>query len=261
MIYLKTDEEIELMRAANMLVGRTLAEVAKIIRPGVTTKELDRRAEEFIRDNGATPAFLGYSGFPGSLCTSPNEVVVHGVPSDKVVLKDGDIISVDCGTKLAGFTGDSAYTFAVGEISDEVRALLRTTKEALYVGIEQAVAGRRTGDIGYAVQHYCEERGYSVVRELEGHGIGREMHERPGVPNYGRRGSGTELRSGMCICIEPMINIGSKNVAMERDGWTIRTKSRKPSAHFEHCVAIREGKADILSSFDFIAEVLGDKEF
>lgn len=261
MIYLKTDEEIELMRAANLLVGRTLAEVAKIIEPGVTTLELDKRAEEFIRDNGATPAFLGYNGFPGSLCTSVNDAVVHGIPSDKVVLREGDIVSVDCGTKLAGYTGDSAYTFAVGEISEEVRALLRTTKESLYIGIEQAVAGKRTGDIGNAVQSYCEARGYHVVRELVGHGIGKSMHESPEVPNYGRRGTGTELRSGMCICIEPMINIGSKNVTMARDGWTILTKSRKPSAHFEHCVAIRDGKADILSSFDFIAEVLGDKEF
>lgn len=261
MIYLKTDEEIELMRAANLLVGRTLAEMAKIIEPGVTTLELDKRAGEFIRDNGATPAFLGYNGFPGSLCTSVNDAVVHGIPSDKVVLREGDIVSVDCGTKLAGYTGDSAYTFAVGEISEEVRALLRTTKESLYIGIEQAVAGKRTGDIGNAVQSYCEARGYHVVRELVGHGIGKSMHESPEVPNYGRRGTGTELRSGMCICIEPMINIGSKNVTMARDGWTILTKSRKPSAHFEHCVAIRDGKADILSSFDFIAEVLGDKEF
>ncbi|MDO4692692.1 MAG: type I methionyl aminopeptidase [Porphyromonadaceae bacterium] len=261
MIYLKTDEEIELMRRANLLVGRTLAEIAKLIAPGVTTKDLDKRAEEFIRDNGATPAFLGYHGFPGSLCTSVNDHVVHGIPSDKVVLQEGDIVSVDCGTKLDGYTGDSAYTFAVGEISDEVRALLRTTKESLYVGIEQAVAGKRVGDIGHAVQQYCEARGYHVVRELVGHGIGQSMHEAPEVPNYGRRGTGPELRSGMCICIEPMINIGSKNVTFERDGWTVRTKTRKPSAHFEHCVAIREGKADILSSFEFISEVLGDREF
>lgn len=261
MIYLKTDEEIELMRAANLLVGRTLAEVAKLIAPGVTTKQLDKRAEEFIRDHGATPAFLGYNGFPGSLCTSVNDAVVHGIPSDKVVLKEGDIVSVDCGTKLAGFTGDSAYTFAVGDISDDVRQLLRTTKESLYIGIEHAVAGKRTGDIGHAVQTYCEARGYHVVRELVGHGIGQNMHEGPEVPNYGRKGAGTELRSGMCICIEPMINIGSKNVTMARDGWTIITKSRKASAHFEHCVAVRNGKADILSSFDFIAEVLGEREF
>lgn len=261
MIYLKTDEEIELMRAANQLVGRTLAEVAKIIAPGVSTKTLDKRAEEFIRDHGATPAFLGYQGFPGSMCISVNDQVVHGIPSHKTVLQEGDIVTLDCGTKLAGFTGDSAYTFAVGEISEEVHKLLKTTKESLYVGIEQAVAGNRTGDIGYAVQRYCEARGYHVVRELTGHGIGVDLHESPEVPNYGKRGTGTELRNGMCICIEPMINIGSKNVVQERDGWTIRTKTRKPSAHFEHCVAIRDGKADILSSFDFIAEVLGDREF
>ena len=261
MIYLKTDEEIELMRAANQLVGRTLAEVAKIIAPGVSTKALDKRAEEFIRDHGATPAFLGYQGFPGSMCISVNDQVVHGIPSHKTILQEGDIVTLDCGTKLAGFTGDSAYTFAVGEISEEVHKLLKTTKESLYVGIEQAVAGNRTGDIGYAVQRYCEARGYHVVRELTGHGIGVNLPESPEVPNYGKRGTGTELRNGMCICIEPMINIGSKNVVQERDGWTIRTKTRKPSAHFEHCVAIRDGKADILSSFDFIAEVLGDREF
>ena len=261
MIYLKTDEEIELMRAANQLVGRTLAEVAKIIAPGVSTKTLDKRAEEFIRDHGATPAFLGYQGFPGSMCISVNDQVVHGIPSHKTILQEGDIVTLDCGTKLAGFTGDSAYTFAVGEISEEVHKLLKTTKESLYVGIEQAVAGNRTGDIGYAVQRYCEARGYHVVRELTGHGIGVNLHESPEVPNYGKRGTGTELRNGMCICIEPMINIGSKNVVQEPDGWTIRTKTRKPSAHFEHCVAIRDGKADILSSFDFIAEVLGDREF
>lgn len=261
MIYLKTDEEIELMRAANQLVGRTLAEVAKIIAPGVSTKTLDKRAEEFIRDHGATPAFLGYQGFPGSMCISVNDQVVHGIPSHKTILQEGDIVTLDCGTKLAGFTGDSAYTFAVGEISEEVHKLLKTTKESLYVGIEQAVAGNRTGDIGYAVQRYCEARGYHVVRELTGHGIGVNLHESPEVPNYGKRGTGTELRNGMCICIEPMINIGSKNVIQERDGWTIRTKTRKPSAHFEHCMAIRDGKADILSSFDFIAEVLGDREF
>ena len=261
MIYLKTDEEIELMRAANQLVGRTLAEVAKIIAPGVSTKALDKRAEEFIRDHGATPAFLGYQGFPGSMCISVNDQVVHGIPSHKTILQEGDIVTLDCGTKLAGFTGDSAYTLAVGEISEEVHKLLKTTKESLYVGIEQAVAGNRTGDIGYAVQRYCEARGYHVVRELTGHGIGVNLHESPEVPNYGKRGTGTELRNGMCICIEPMINIGSKNVVQERDGWTIRTKTRKPSAHFEHCVAIRDGKADILSSFDFIAEVLGDREF
>ncbi|KGN98725.1 methionine aminopeptidase [Porphyromonas macacae] len=261
MIYLKTDEEIELMREANQLVGKTLAEVAKHIKPGISTLELDRVAEEFIRDHGAVPAFLGYGGFPNSLCTSVNEHVVHGIPSAKHILKDGDIVSVDCGTKLNGFTGDSAYTFAVGEISSEVEALLRTTKESLYVGIEQAVAGHRVGDIGAAIQAYCEKRGFHVVRELVGHGIGHDMHESPEVPNYGHKGTGALLRAGMCICIEPMINLGSKNVVFEKDGWTVRTKTRKPSAHFEHCIAIREGKAEILSSFEYIKDVLGDREF
>lgn len=260
-IFLKTRDEIELMRSANLLVGRTLAEVAKVIKPGVSTKYLDNIAEEFIRDNGATPAFLGYAGFPASLCISVNDHVVHGIPSDKVFLKEGDIVSVDCGTKLNGFTGDSAYTFAVGEISPEVRALLRTTKESLYVGIENAIAGKRVGDISSSIQQYCEARGYHIVRELEGHGIGRDMHEGPGVPNYGRKGTGPVLQNGMCICIEPMVNMGSKNVVFESDGWTVRTKTGNPSAHFEHCIAIKDGKADILSSFDFIKEVLGDREF
>lgn len=258
MIYLKTDEEIELMRVANQLVGKTLGELAKHIVPGVTTLQLDKIAEEFIRDNGATPAFLGYGGFPNSICASVNENVVHGIPSSKTVLKDGDIISVDCGTHINGFTGDSAYTFCVGEVSPEVKHLLKTTKESLYLGIQSAVEGKRVGDIGNAVQSYCEARNFSVVRELVGHGCGRNMHEEPEVPNYGRRGCGPLLRDGMCICIEPMINLGSKNVVFERDGWTVRTKDRKPSAHFEHCIAIRPNGPDILSSFMFIEEVLGD---
>lgn len=258
MIYLKTDEEIELMRVANQLVGKTLGELAKHVAPGVTTLQLDKIAEEFIRDNGATPAFLGYGGFPNSICASVNEHVVHGIPSSKVVLKDGDIISIDCGTHINGFTGDSAYTFCVGEVSPEVRHLLKTTKESLYKGIEAAVDGKRVGDIANAIQTYCETRSYSVVRELVGHGCGKNMHEEPEVPNYGRRGCGPLLRSGMCICIEPMINLGSKNVVFENDGWTVRTKDRKPSAHFEHCIAIRPNGPDILSSFKFIEEVLGD---
>ena len=258
MIYLKTDEEIELMRVANQLVGKTLGELAKHVAPGVTTLQLDKIAEEFIRDNGATPAFLGYGGFPNSICASVNEHDVHGIPSSKVVLKDGDIISIDCGTHINGFTGDSAYTFCVGEVSPEVRHLLKTTKESLYKGIEAAVDGKRVGDIANAIQTYCETRNYSVVRELVGHGCGRNMHEEPEVPNYGRRGCGPLLRSGMCICIEPMINLGSKNVVFENDGWTVRTKDRKPSAHFEHCIAIRPDGPDILSSFKFIEEVLGD---
>ena len=255
MIYLKTDEEIELMRVANQLVGKTLGELAKHVAPGVTTLQLDKIAEEFIRDNGATPAFLGYGGFPNSICASVNDHVVHGIPSSKVILRDGDIISIDCGTHINGFTGDSAYTFCVGEVSPEVRHLLKTTKESLYKGIEAAVDGKRVGDIANAIQTYCETRNFSVVRELVGHGCGKNMHEEPEVPNYGRRGCGPLLRSGMCICIEPMINLGSKNVVFENDGWTVRTKDRKPSAHFEHCIAIRPNGPDILSSFKFIEEV------
>ncbi len=261
MIYLKTDEEISLMREANQLVGRTLAEVAKFIKPGVSTKELDSVAHDFIMDHGARPAFLGYNGFPASICASVNEHVVHGIPSEHILLKEGDIISVDCGVHLNGFTGDSAYTFAVGEISQEAFRLLKTTKESLYKGIEQAVDGNRVGHIGYAVQSYCEHFGYSIVRELEGHGIGRNMHESPGVPNYGRPGAGALLRKGMCICIEPMVNMGSKNVVFESDGWTVRTKDRKMSAHFEHCVAITDGAPEVLSSFDYIQDYLGEKEF
>ena len=257
MIFLKTDEEIELMRESNRLVGMTLGELAKHIRPGVKTIELDKIAEEFIRSHGAIPSFLGYNDFPFSLCISVNENVVHGFPSE-YELKDGDIISVDCGTEKNGFCGDSAYTFGVGELTEEVKALLRTTKESLYKGIEKAVEGNRVGDVGNAVQEYCEKRGSSVVRELVGHGIGRKMHEAPEVPNYGRRGTGALLKRGMCIAIEPMINMGSKNVVFESDGWTVRTKDRKPAAHFEHTVAIREGKADILSTFEFVEAVLGN---
>lgn len=262
MIFLKTDEEIELMREANRLVGLTLGEVAKHIKPGVTPAQLDKIAKEFIYDHGAIPSFLGYKGapgtvdFPGAICASVNDQVVHGFPTD-YILKDGDVISVDCGTEKNGFCGDSAYTFCVGEVAEDVKALLRTTKESLYLGIEKAVEGNRIGDIGEAVQTYCEKRGYSVVRELVGHGIGRKMHEAPEVPNYGKRGTGPLLKKGMCIAIEPMINMGSKNVVFENDGWTIRTRDRKPSAHFEHTVAIRQGKADILSTFEFVEAVLG----
>lgn len=257
MIYLKTDEEIELMREANQLVGKTLAEVGKHVAPGVSTLQLDKIAEEFIRDHGAVPAFLGYGGFPNSICASVNEQVVHGIPSSSKILNEGDIISVDCGTILNGYVGDSAYTFCVGEVDPKVKNLLKTTKEALYLGIQAAVEGKRIGDISNAVQTYCESHNYSVVRELVGHGIGKRMHEEPEVPNYGRRGCGPLLKSGMCICIEPMINMGSKNVVFERDGWTVRTKDRKCSAHFEHCIAIRPDGPQILSSFDFIEEVLG----
>ena len=259
MIYLKSDEEIELLRNSNLIVAKTLAELAKIIAPGVSTLQLNNRADEFIRDNGGIPNFLGYGGFPGSICTSVNDQIVHGIPSDKVILKDGDIISIDCGVLKDGFNGDSAYTFCVGEVDPQIVTLLRTTKESLYKGIEQAREGHRIGDIGYAVQSYCENRGYSVVREMIGHGLGREMHEAPEVPNYGRKGNGVMLKSGMVICIEPMINMGTRHIVFERDGWTTRTLDRKPAAHFEHAIAIRQGEADILSSFEYIEQVLGDK--
>lgn len=264
MIFLKTEDEIELLRESNLLVGKTLAEVARVIKPGVTTKELDKVAEEFIRDNGAVPTFKGFPNpfgdpFPASICTSVNEQVVHGIPSDKVVLREGDIVSVDCGTKMNGFCGDSAYTFCVGEVDEEVRKLLKVTKEALYIGIENAIHGKRLGDIGYAIQQHCESYSYGVVREFVGHGIGREMHEDPQVPNYGKRGSGRMLKKGLCIAIEPMITQGSRQIVMERDGWTVKTKDRKCAAHFEHTIAIGANGADILSTFKFIEEVLGDK--
>ena len=251
MIYLKTDEEIELMRESNRLVGMTHGELSKHIHPGVTTLQLDKIADEFIRDHGGVPSFLGYGGFPNSICTSVNEHVVHGIPNDKP-LKEGDIISLDIGVVKNGYNGDSAYTYCVGEVSDEIKNLLRVTRESLYIGIEQAKEGNRIGDIGNAIQTYCEKRGYTVVRELVGHGIGRKMHEAPEVPNYGRRGTGPLIKNGMCIAIEPMINMGSKNVVFESDGWTVRTKDRKPSAHFEHTIAVKNGKADILSTFEFI---------
>ena len=263
MIFLKTDDEIELLRQSNLLVGKTLAEVAKLIKPGVTTRQLDKVAEEFIRDHGAVPTFKGFPNpygepFPSTLCTSVNEQVVHGIPNDRP-LQDGDIVSVDCGTLLNGFCGDSAYTFCVGEVAPEVMKLLKTTKEALYKGIENAVHGKRLGDIGYAVQQHCEAQHYGVVREFVGHGVGKEMHEDPQVPNYGRRGTGTMLKAGMCIAIEPMITLGGRQIIMEADKWTIRTRDRRCAAHFEHSVAVRNGRADILSSFEFIEEVLGDK--
>ena len=255
MIYLKTDEEIELMRVSNQLVAKTLGEVAKAIKPGVSTLELDKIAETFIRDNGGTPAFLNYQGFPNTLCTSVNEHVVHGIPNSNP-LQEGDIVSVDCGVLLNEFYGDSAYTFPIGEVHPEVMALLNATKESLYKGIEQAVENNRLGDIGYAVQEYTEKLGYSVVREMVGHGIGQNLHESPEVPNYGRKGNGTKLKSGMVIAIEPMINLGKRQIVQEDDGWTIRTGDKKVSAHYEHTVAIRKGKADILSSFKFVEEVL-----
>lgn len=251
MIHYRTDSEIELLRKAALLVGKTLGEVGKHIRPGIRTIELDKIAEEFIRDHGAIPAFKGYEGFPGSLCISVNDAVVHGIPGD-YELRDGDIVSVDCGTILDGYVGDSAYTFTVGEVSEEIKLFLQRSKESLYKGIEQAVSGNRIGDIGYAIQSYVEQFGYGVVRELVGHGVGRKMHEDPQVPNYGKRGTGTKLSEGIVIAIEPMITFGKKDIIQERDGWTIKTKDRKPAAHFEHDVAVRNGKAEILSSFEWI---------
>ena len=255
MIYFKTDEEIERIRESSLLVGKTLAEVARVIGPGVKTIDLDRLAEEFIRSHGAVPAFKGYNGFPYTLCISVNEQVVHGFPGERL-LREGDIVSVDCGTLKNDFYGDSAYTFAIGEVEEEVKMLMKRTRESLYKGIEMAVEGKRVGDIGFAVQQYVERYGYSVVRDLVGHGVGRNLHEKPEVPNYGRRGTGAQLGNGMVIAIEPMINLGIKNVIQESDGWTIRTADRKPSAHFEHTVAIKTGKADVLSSFEMIEEEL-----
>ncbi len=259
MIFLKTDEEIELLRDSNLLLGKALAEVAKAIVPGVTTKQLDKIAYEYICDNGGIPSCLGYEGFPATLCTSVNEQVVHGIPSDKVVLRDGDIVSIDSCVLKNGFHSDSAYTFPVGDVSDDVYQLLKTTKESLFEGIAQAVAGHRLGDIGSAVQTYCEQRGYSVVREFVGHGIGRDMHEQPEVPNYGRKGNGIVLKQGMVLAIEPMICMGRRNLVFENDGWTTRTADRKPAAHYELSVAVRNGKADILSTFDYIQEVLKER--
>ncbi len=251
MVKPKTEEEIELMRENAIIVSKALAVVGRAVAPGVTTKELNRLAETFIRDNGAIPSFLGYDGFPAALCMSVNDTVVHGFPSD-YALKEGDIVSVDCGTLYKGYNGDSAYTFPVGEVSAEVAKLLKVTKQSLFEGIAQAVDGNRTGDIGHAVQSYCEAAGFSVVRELEGHGIGRQMHENPGVPNFGHQGRGARLSSGMTICIEPMINAGGRGVYLARNGWEVRTADRKPSAHYELTVVVRKGKPEILSTFDYI---------
>jgi len=255
MIYIKTDAEVELLRASNMLVSKTLAEVAGHIRAGVTTLELDTIAEKFIRDHGALPGFKGYAGFPNTLCTSVNDEVVHGIPS-AYVLKDGDIISVDCGVILDGYYGDSAFTFAVGEVRPEVLRLLEYTRASLDAGVKEAVTGNRLGDISHAVQSKAESGGYSVVRTLVGHGIGRHLHEGPEVPNFGKRGTGALLERNLVICIEPMINMGTKHTTVQSDGWTVRTGDGKPSAHFEYAVAVREGKADLLTTFEFIEEVL-----
>lgn len=254
MIYLKTEEEIDLIKISAQVLGKAHAEVALWIKPGVTTMKLDAVAEEYIKDFGGIPSFKGFNNFPASLCISVNEVVVHGIPGN-YVLKDGDIVSIDCGVKLNGFHSDSAYTYPVGDVSKEVMDLLSATKKSLYKGIDQAVDGLRIGDIGHAVQSYVEERGYTVVRELVGHGVGKNLHESPEVPNYGKKGKGVKLKEGMVLAIEPMINLGTRSVMQERDGWTIRTSDRKYSAHFEHTIAVRKGKAEILTTFDYIEKV------
>ena len=251
MIYYKTEEEIELVRKSSLLVAKTHAEIAGLIKPGITTLALDKIAEEFIRDNGGIPAFKGYGGFPNTLCMSPNDQVVHGMPNDKF-LENGEILSVDCGVVMNGYYGDSAFTYEVGEVDAETKQLLKVTKESLYKGIEQAVAGNRIGDIGYAVQQHAESFGYGVVRELVGHGVGKNLHESPEVPNHGRRGKGVMLKEGLVIAIEPMINMGTKRILQHNDGWTITTFDNKPSAHFEHTIVVRKGKAEILSSFEEI---------
>ena len=252
----KSAEEIELLRVNAIIVSKTLAEVAKNIEPGVKTITLDKIAEEFIRSEGAVPGFKGYRGFPATLCVSVNEQVVHGIPGERV-LKNGDIVSIDCGCRKDGYYGDSAYTFPVGEVSDDVKNLLIHTKASLFKAIDIAVAGKRVGDVSAAVQEYVESRGYSVVRELVGHGIGEQLHEKPDIPNYGKRGSGMKLVAGLAICIEPMINMGAKSVVQDADGWTIRTADRMPSAHFELTVIIQKDKPDVLSTFRYIEEVLG----
>jgi len=258
-IQYKNLEEIEKIRESDLLVSKTLAEVAKIIGEGVKTIQLNKLAEEFIRDHGGIPAFLNYNGFPYSLCISLNDQVVHGFPGEYVI-KDGDIVSVDCGVVLDGFVGDSAYTFPIGNVDPETLRLLKVTKECLYLAIDKAVVGMRVGDVGYAVQEHAEKNGFGVVKELVGHGVGFKLHEKPEVPNYGRRGSGIKLEEGMVIAIEPMINGGKAGVKFWDDGWTVSTIDNKPSAHYEHSVAVKRGKADVLSTFQYIEEVLKQKD-
>jgi len=251
-IHFKTEEEIELIRASNLMVSKTLALVGEMLKPGITGKQIDEKAEMFIRDNGGVPSFKGYDGFPATLCVSKNEAVVHGIPTDEP-FKEGDILSVDCGVYMNGFHGDSAFTFAIGDVDEETMKLLRITRESLYLGIEKAVVGNRVGDIGYAIQTHTEKQhGYGVVRELVGHGVGKALHEKPEVPNYGKRGRGVLLKEGMVIAIEPMVNLGHKKISQLNDGWTIVTRDRKPSAHYEHSVAVRKDKADILSDHSFV---------
>jgi methionyl aminopeptidase len=255
MFQLKTDEEVELLRQSNLLVSATLASVASLMKPGVTTLEIDQRAEEFIRDHGGVPGFKGYQGYPATLCISVNDEVVHGIPSRRF-LRDGDIVSVDCGVLMNGFNGDSAFTFAIGLVKPEVLKLIRVTRECLKLGIAQAITGKRIGDIGNAIQRHAEINGFSVVREMVGHGVGRHLHEPPEVPNYGKPGTGEVLKNGLTIAIEPMINLGKRHIHQDPDGWTIRTADRKPSAHFEHSVVVKDELADVLSDFSIIEEAV-----
>jgi methionyl aminopeptidase len=253
-IIIKSDEDIKLLKISNEIVSQTLAYIGSILKPGITGSELDLKAEIFIKDNGGKPSFKGYHGFPASLCISVNEAVVHGIPS-KLEIKEGDIVSVDCGVYKNGFHGDAAYTFAVGEVKNNVIDLLINTRKSLYLGIDKAVQGNRVGDISHAIQEFTEKiHGYGVVRELVGHGVGRDLHENPEVPNFGKKGKGTMLIAGMSIAIEPMINLGTKNVVVLKDGWTVITKDKKPSAHFEHSVVVGNEKALLLSDHDIIIE-------
>lgn len=257
MIFYKTDEEIELIRKSCLLVCKTLAEVGSLLKPGISGAEIDKRAEEFIKDHGAVPGFKGYRGFPATLCVSTNDIVVHGIPTKDQIFHEGDIISIDCGVHWNNYFGDAAYTFAIGDVPENVMQLMRITNASLYKGIEQAVEGKRLGDIGFTIQYFVEKKhGYGVVRELVGHGLGRELHESPEVPNYGQRGRGVKLKEGLVIAIEPMVNLGKKDVRTAKDGWTVHSKDGKPSAHFEHTVAVRKNKADILSDHSFIEAVI-----
>lgn len=255
MIHYKTEEEIELIRESALILGKAHGEVARHVKAGVKTNDLDKIAEEFISDHGAKASFKGYNGFPATLCISTNEVVVHGFPSE-YELKDGDIISIDCGVFYKGFHSDSAYTYPVGDISPETLSLLKATKESLYKGIEEAKFGNRIGDVSYAIQSYVEDKGYTVVRELVGHGLGRSLHEGPEVPNYGKRGRGPKLNEGLVIAIEPMVNLGVRNIVQESDGWTIRTRDRQPSAHYEHTIAIFADRTEILTTHKYIESVV-----
>ncbi|MCB0606526.1 MAG: type I methionyl aminopeptidase [Lewinellaceae bacterium] len=259
MIIYKTDEEVELIRKSCLVVSKVLAEVGAMLRPGITGVDLDKTAEEVIRDHGGIPSFKGYKGFPAALCVSLNEQVVHGIPDKDQPFKDGDVVSVDCGVFLNGFHGDSAYTFAVGDVGEDVVELLSVTNTSLYKGIEQAVSGKRIGDIGATIQEYVERHnGFGIVRELVGHGLGRDLHEAPEVPNFGKRGKGVKLREGLVIAIEPMVNMGQKRVKTARDGWTVFAKDHKPSAHFEHTVVIRKTRADILSDHSIVEQAVAN---